>query len=1321
LEGIKNFINKNTVNVNALHNSEFEYDLLTHAIDNKSNQDIIDYCISLYDDFNYFVYVTLTPLFVAVKNNNFITADKLIGKGALINIKNSWGGNILSFLLADFINMDNLEYIIKKDVDLNYNLFNNSFKSLSSFIDVYSQEDEIRNYYMKNNTNNVSISCFDYIIYYVCVIRERKYLILLCDIIKSGKFNIDSINRESAKLIVIHSLYDLIFLINNLYPSFFDSQFFSNILEYTVHYEDEFFLRYIIENLDYNHINKLYNGKTIMTWLMDCFISDDELFDLLYKKGAYVDFDVINNKSDDYFEENGGLLVSMSTNGFIKKMDDGKSKYISTPLIYFIKNGKYSIAEKLLEYDANVNECDSDGNTPIFLAINAANKNLFLLLLNKYHADVTIKNKKGQTPMLYTMQLKNCSKGTKAFFIKELKNKNNKVSTESGLTNISTINLSSENNHKTDIVNKPNNKTNKVNKIENKNDKENIIKNVFDIESEVKNAIKDRNYERIKEIIKESSIDVNKSYHGQTIMDILINEHVDNEELYNLLFKMGAYIDYEYIQNSNKKRFLIKDNNGLHRSFIRNGIIYKRGNSNTIEKVKTPLLFFIKTSQSAIVESLLKNGASVEEEGEDGFTPIFASIKSNQSNTFDLLLNKYHADITKTNKLGQTPLVYAQKLKRKSPNQIMFISELQKYEATLNSQQQNDDNDDSDEKFKELMIALKEEKYSVAMDLLNDYYINVNDINENGETPLQYMINSDKPANLAMLNCLISNAANLDQPFKGDIPIIQAIKKKRVEYIRFLLHFYDTLCRYDGKYIMSLIIDNKIDDEELFNILYRDRAFIEMEYFDNQSGKISLIENNKGLMKSIIRNGLYIKNQGSNKVIFKRFPLIFFISHHNDQLAEKLLEINRASLEKADIYGFTPIFHAIKSNNFSLFKLLLEKYQANINKKNICEETPYLYAIRLQKKLNHNREEFIKELEKYNVNNNKSYNYDINNRGITNTGNNNSNNSINKNNITINNSNSTGKNGIPVTNNKNNDDDIDDDDENNYVFEEHDYVYCYSDYDNENDKDDNTTTSSSNKESNDLLKPQENQKESVEKNNLDDLEFYNACLQEKVELIRKLVLEKKCDVNRIYRDGSTPLLLCIKKGKLNSVKELLQYEVDLTLYDKDGDTPLSYVLKISSPIHDEILSVLLPKLQMDQVYAPNQLTPLYYLIKYNRIRDIKYLAKQDSFNIDQLDGNQDTPLIHVLKHDPTNLKMIEELLSQGANVNYETKDHKIPLIFAIEQNSIELTKLLLKYNADIDYHPQNHITPIKMTIKLDRINICKLLLTERQKKKGKDK
>jgi len=221
------------------------------------------------------------------------------------------------------------------------------------------------------------------------------------------------------------------------------------------------------------------------------------------------------------------------------------------------------------------------------------------------------------------------------------------------------------------------------------------------------------------------------------------------------------------------------------------------------------------------------------------------------------------------------------------------------------------------------------------------------------------------------------------------------------------------------------------------------------------------------------------------------------------------------------------------------------------------------------------------------------------------------------------------------------------------------------------------------------------------------------------QLIEKILL-CGANVNQLDKgsdDDSTLLLSSLKNEKYESAKVLIKNNADIFIQNKNGETPLSYVLKNSSTNNNEILELILPSIDIHQSYPPENLTPLIYLIKSNNIDGIEILSKAEGFDINETDSNGNGVLSYVLKNDPNNLQLIEKILNYGANVNQLDKDNKVPLIYAIENENIDLVKLLTKYEADIQFKLPDSLTPIKLACIKNNTDIVKELFKAKKNNK----
>ena len=228
-------------------------------------------------------------------------------------------------------------------------------------------------------------------------------------------------------------------------------------------------------------------------------------------------------------------------------------------------------------------------------------------------------------------------------------------------------------------------------------------------------------------------------------------------------------------------------------------------------------------------------------------------------------------------------------------------------------------------------------------------------------------------------------------------------------------------------------------------------------------------------------------------------------------------------------------------------------------------------------------------------------------------------------------------------------------------------------------------------------------------------EIHIACLNENIEVIN-LLIDCGYDINARCEDGSTPLLFSIKQNKYETVKCLLEHQPDLTIPDCHGDTPISYLLKHLSKKNSKLFEVVLPYINMNQNYPPDKLTPLNYIMKYNNIEALNIICKSNAFNINELDSEGNSLLTSTIKHFPEKLALIEVILSNRANANQLDSVNKVPLFYAIENESIDLISLLVKYKADVTLKTPNGYTPLTLACAKNNTKIITELLKYKRKR-----
>ena len=162
------------------------------------------------------------------------------------------------------------------------------------------------------------------------------------------------------------------------------------------------------------------------------------------------------------------------------------------------------------------------------------------------------------------------------------------------------------------------------------------------------------------------------------------------------------------------------------------------------------------------------------------------------------------------------------------------------------------------------------------------------------------------------------------------------------------------------------------------------------------------------------------------------------------------------------------------------------------------------------------------------------------------------------------------------------------------------------------------------------------------------IDLYNAILGRDSKLVKN-ILDNGADVNTVYDDACTPLLLATYNGDIHCIKLLLEYGADINEVNEfDGETPLFITVKYNN---SNFFKVLLGvgsykkrgrfedyieriKLLLEYGADVNKEnndgeTPINYVLKYNGIHDCDTLLLLDAIYKDIVDK----VLLLVLKYD----------------------------------------------------------------------------------------
>lgn len=213
------------------------------------------------------------------------------------------------------------------------------------------------------------------------------------------------------------------------------------------------------------------------------------------------------------------------------------------------------------------------------------------------------------------------------------------------------------------------------------------------------------------------------------------------------------------------------------------------------------------------------------------------------------------------------------------------------------------------------------------------------------------------------------------------------------------------------------------------------------------------------------------------------------------------------------------------------------------------------------------------------------------------------------------------------------------------------------------------------------------------------------------ETIRELA-KQGANVNVINSEKRTPLMIAVKKQKLQSVIELISLGADVN--SKNIEYEIGNPLLLACENNNLLIIKELLKAGADiEATYPNKTSPLMVAILGGNIEMVETLIKaganvntKNNYGVSPLmiaaekdiglvnvlidagartnekDNNKETALIYAIKNN--NIPIVQELLKQGVSVNSKHKDNETPLMYATRKNNKELLHTLIILNANIE-------------------------------------
>ncbi|ORX42273.1 ankyrin [Piromyces finnis] len=1120
-----------------------------------------------------------------------------------------------------------------------------------------------------------------------------------------------------------------------------------------------------------------------------------------------------------YIIKNIKLMKRIAYEGVDLIDEDEEVLKIKYPLIFFVKENYLSFATELIKYGAVIDQKDDSGRNALDYAIINKNIDIIKKLLDnniKFNQLALLKTCIGKNnPSIFTLLLEyiiikeNKIKLNEYLqtIIQESIKTSNKTSIEFLNTHLRKKYYNAYNTLHDILIKMDNNediqnqmplhnacKIGKLNLFEKLSKNKNINCNQKDNEGSTPLIclVKNKHVDGVKPFFGYfKNVDVNLTdNHNKTAIEYLLDYDHKDIELYILFMKRGAYFNYNMIKNNKSFKTILLESESFVHYIIHNGINYYNDDDETVVPVQKNLVRFSVYHQfHSLLAALIKNGVEVHSKD------IKRILKENNKKVFGILMEYIHRD--KQQEIVE--IIFSGAFKSKNcdtlwnmmdyfkdvedQNAKILLGDIKEninlyingnyeplHQACFNSNfkcisslqhYKYDGNTRSNSNGETALItSIKNCKYNCVIYLLNSFDIDVTIPDKNGITPLiQMIINKQtkemKTECIEIFKVLIHHT-DLSMEYQGESLLQLSIKHMKNDYAKIIMNRLGLkIDGEDGKEILSYMIDNKIENEEIYEYLFNKGAYMEFKYVFN-SVSVILIEENPVLVKYFANHGMRIESRG--KIQHIKTPVIHFINGNKRIITERLLNANNKLAEEIDEEGFTPLFRCIEKNNHSIFFKLLNDYHVDINKTNEMGETPLKYAKRIKA-----HQIMISYLEKcHNSKNDDSYasNHSSNsNRSEIRRNNNKSlsenaklitRKSINqediKNIYSINSYLDSGK--LTKNNDDNSDDSLliytieeDDNEEIDYGSDISDtsgseYGFNYRNITSDIDIEKNNIFSIVNEaedvsdidkndiflsvnEVEDEFEFEDNNENEDEDKSEDEFEFEK---EEKYVYNNRIVENEeekenyKCDVSSDNIEEYETMSILSKDNDTDSTNDDDENKDDnrvdiITNDENDDDISLTELLRNPSTQNNEKLKLWIERHDPYGVYPPENLTILEYSINYKNKECFKYYVNKisnDEKNIlllNEIKNYNDDDLIN---------EFIKILLLNGADANLvDPSNQKSLLIYATEKNSINLVKQLIEFNADINYKTPQGLTSMKAAIKNNNINIFKLFIPKK--------
>eukprot|EP01114_Cavostelium_apophysatum_P019654 TRINITY_DN6398_c0_g2_i1.p2 TRINITY_DN6398_c0_g2~~TRINITY_DN6398_c0_g2_i1.p2 ORF type:complete len:465 (-),score=135.25 TRINITY_DN6398_c0_g2_i1:2613-4007(-) len=186
------------------------------------------------------------------------------------------------------------------------------------------------------------------------------------------------------------------------------------------------------------------------------------------------------------------------------------------------------------------------------------------------------------------------------------------------------------------------------------------------------------------------------------------------------------------------------------------------------------------------------------------------------------------------------------------------------------------------------------------------------------------------------------------------------------------------------------------------------------------------------------------------------------------------------------------------------------------------------------------------------------------------------------------------------------------------------------------------------------------------------------------------------------------------KGDTVAIKSLLQHNIDLTITDDQGNTPMHWACVGG---HVEAVKLLLENITAGGIEMKSRdgFTPMHSVAQEDHRKVLELLIEKGAkMDVPNTEDNGNTTLHYAACWGAVECTKL--LIAKGAPVDAVAQDKSTPLSFAAEKGHVEIAKLLIEAGASLesknDPEEKGGATPLLLAAHNGQLDIVKLLISK---------